>query len=215
MTLVEPDRVRVARVGLATASGPGPVAWNATHGLRRADEALFLTGDEDLVELAGVVEYRITREGVPGLLFEQADVEGAVAVVGRGELPRRDPADALGLDPGRPSPRAGGRGRAGLRERLAASGVTVAVDHVRVVDAHPPREVVPAYRDVSAAVSDVERFRNDAEAFAAEQRWGARAEAADPPGPRRRRIRPPEGPGRGRPQGLPRPPVRPTPSGPT
>ena len=27
------------------------------------------------------------------------------------------------------------------------------------------------------AVSDVERFRNDAEAFAAEQRWGAKAEA--------------------------------------
>ncbi len=56
--------------------------------------------------------------------------------------------------------------------------MTVAVDHVRVVDAHPPREVVPAYRDVSAAVSDVERFRNDAEAFAAEQRWAAKAEAA-------------------------------------
>jgi regulator of protease activity HflC (stomatin/prohibitin superfamily) len=55
--------------------------------------------------------------------------------------------------------------------------VTVAIDHVRVVDAHPPREVVPAYRDVSAAVSDVERFRNGAEAFAAEQRWGAKAEA--------------------------------------
>ena len=65
-----------------------------------------------------------------------------------------------------------------LSDRLAASGVAVAVDHVRVVDAHPPREVVPAYRDVSAAASDVERFRNDAEAFAAERRWSARGEAA-------------------------------------
>ena len=35
--------------------------------------------------------------------------------------------------------------------------LAIAVDRVRVVDAHPPREVVPAYRDVSAAVSDVER----------------------------------------------------------
>ncbi len=49
VTLVEPDRARVARVGLSTPSGSGPLAWNATHGTRRADEALFLTGDEDLV----------------------------------------------------------------------------------------------------------------------------------------------------------------------
>ena len=46
-----------------------------------------------------------------------------------------------------------------------------------MVDAHPPREVVPAYRDVSAAVSDAERYRNEAEAYAAEQHWSALAEA--------------------------------------
>ena len=51
VTLVEPDRARVARVGLSTPSGTGPVAWNATHGTKRADEALFLTGDEDLVAI--------------------------------------------------------------------------------------------------------------------------------------------------------------------
>ena len=66
---------------------------------------------------------------------------------------------------------------ASLRTRLAAIGLPVAVDRARVVDAHPPREVVPAYRDVSAAVSDVERYRNDAEAFAAERRWSSTAEA--------------------------------------
>ena len=177
VTLVEPDRVRVARVGLSTPSGAGPVAWNATHGTRRADEALFLTGDEDLVELAGVVEYRVTREGVPGFLFEQADVEGAVASSSEAsfrDAVLRTPSGSILV----------GRRRGlemeiaqGVRERLEASGVTVAIDHVRVVDAHPPREVVPAYRDVSAAVSDVERFRNDAEAFAAERRWAAKAEA--------------------------------------
>lgn len=40
-----------------------------------------------------------------------------------------------------------------------------------------PREVVPAYRDVSAAVSDAARFRNEAETYAAEQHWSGRAEA--------------------------------------
>ena len=51
------------------------------------------------------------------------------------------------------------------------------VDRVRVVDAHPPREVVPAYRDVSAAVSDAERSLNQARADAAQRHWSALAEA--------------------------------------
>jgi len=54
--------VRVARIGLAGQASPAavPVAWNATHGARRDESALFLTGDENLVELSGVVEYRYT-----------------------------------------------------------------------------------------------------------------------------------------------------------
>src|SRR5262249_20713127 len=64
-----------------------------------------------------------------------------------------------------------------LRERLASTDLPVLVDRVRVVDAHPPREVVPAYRDVSAAVSDAERFLNEARGYAAEQHWSALADA--------------------------------------
>ncbi len=64
-----------------------------------------------------------------------------------------------------------------LQERLAQSGLDVQVDRVRVIDAHPPREVVPAYRDVSAAVSDAERSLNQARADAAQRKWSAKAEA--------------------------------------
>ena len=64
-----------------------------------------------------------------------------------------------------------------LQQRLQASGLGVLVDRVRVVDAHPPREVVPAYRDVSAAVSDAERSLNQARADAAQRHWSALAEA--------------------------------------
>ena len=46
-----------------------------------------------------------------------------------------------------------------------------------VVDAHPPREVVPAYRDVSAAVSDAERSLNQARGEASRRHWSALAEA--------------------------------------
>ena len=67
-----------------------------------------------------------------------------------------------------------------------------------MVDAHPPREVVPAYRDVAAAVSDVERYRNEAEAYAAEQHWSALAEAQGRRDAAATRSRAAQGPRRGR-----------------
>jgi Cu+-exporting ATPase len=183
VTIVEPDAVRVARVGLAAptsqaaASASVPIAWNATHGTRRDESALFLTGDEGLVELAAIVEYRYTEDGVAALMFGASAIEPIVESAAEGVF-----REAIGRAPLESILVAGRREferevEASLRTRLAAIGLPVAVDRARVVDAHPPREVVPAYRDVSAAVSDVERYRNDAEAFAAERHWGSIAEA--------------------------------------
>jgi Cu+-exporting ATPase len=179
VTKVEPDLVRVARVGLAVPRSDerGPVAWSASHGARRDESALFFTGDENLVELAGVVEYRYTDAGVADLVFGVADVDAGVRAAAEGvfrEAVGRTPLESILVSGRRELERDLERR---LRDRLGASGWRVAVDRVRVVDAHPPREVVPAYRDVSAAVSDVERARNDAEAYAAERHWSALAEA--------------------------------------
>jgi Cu+-exporting ATPase len=174
----EPDLVRVVCVGLAgPRAGNAAVAWGSTHGGRRDDAALFFTGDENLVELAGVVEYRWTAAGMPALIFGTAALESTVLATADGvlrEVIGRTPLDDI-LGARRREVERVIEGR--LRERLAADGLTVSVDRVRVVDAHPPREVVPAYRDVSAAVSDAARFRNEAEAYAAETRLTARAEA--------------------------------------
>jgi Cu+-exporting ATPase len=179
VTVVEPGLVRVVRVGL-----PGPssaatstVAWSASHGVRRDEGALFFTGDENLVELAGVVEYHFTERGVPALLFGVASVDASVSATAEGafreEVGRAKLDDVLADGRKRFEDEVGRR----LRARLEADGLPVAVDRVRVVDAHPPREVVPAYRDVAAAVSDAERYRNQAEAYASERRLSASAEA--------------------------------------
>jgi P-type Cu+ transporter len=179
VTVVEPDLIRVARIGLAgpPATASGPVAWNASHGARRDESALFFTGDENLVELAGVVEYRWTRAGVPAALFGVASVEAGVQAAAESAF--REAIGATPLEAILVGARRGVEDRVGrsLQGRLDAAGIAVAVARVRIVDAHPPREVVPAYRDVSAAVSDAERYRNDAEGYAAERRWSARAEA--------------------------------------
>src|SRR5207237_1287250 len=83
---IEPDRSRLARVGLPgpTSAAVKPVGWSATHGVRRDESALFFTGDENLVELAGVVEYRFAESGLPGLLFGVTDVEDVVSAAAEG-----------------------------------------------------------------------------------------------------------------------------------
>jgi Cu+-exporting ATPase len=177
--VVEPDRSRLARIGL---SGPAsaavqPVAWNATHGGGRDESALFFTGDENLVELAGVVEYRYGAAGLAGLLFNVADVENTVGRTAEGIF--REAVGRTTLEAILVSGRDEFEGVVGqeLQQRLQAAGLGIVIERVRVVDAHPPREVVPAYRDVSSAVSDAERSLNQARAQAAERHWSALAEA--------------------------------------
>jgi Cu+-exporting ATPase len=178
--LVEPMQSRLARVGLfgPAASSPKAVGWNATHGAPRDESALFFTGDENLVELAGVVEYRFTEAALPQLLFGVADIGAGVTAAAEGAIREeagRNPLEAI-LVSGRSEFETGLTAR--LQERLGAMGLGVIVDRVRVVDAHPPREVVPAYRDVAAAVSDAARLKNQAAAAAAQRHFEALAEAA-------------------------------------
>jgi regulator of protease activity HflC (stomatin/prohibitin superfamily) len=179
VTVVEPERSRVARVGLTApiAATSSSIAWGARHGVQRDESALFFTGDENMVELAGVVEYHFTESGLPSLFFTVADVDQAVAAASEGifrEETARTPLESILVGARREFELELGRH---LQRRLDTSGLEVVVDRVRVVDAHPPREVVPAYRDVSAAVSDAERSLNQARAEAAQRRLAAHAEA--------------------------------------
>jgi Cu+-exporting ATPase len=176
---VEPMQSRLARIGLRGPAAPfeQAVGWSATHGAPRDESALFFTGDENLVELAGVVEYRFTESELPRLLFGVADVAASVTAAAEGvmrEEAGRSPLETI-LVGNRSEFETGLTMR--LQERLRAGGVGVVVDRVRLVDAHPPREVVPAYRDVSASVSDAARSQNQAQADAAQRHFGALAEA--------------------------------------
>jgi Cu+-exporting ATPase len=179
VTVVEPARSRLARIGLPAQRSAtiNPVGWNATHGVRRDESALFFTGDENLVEMAGVVEYRFTEAELAELLFGVADVENTVSRAAEGafrEVVGRMPLEAILVSRRSEFERAVGQV---LQQRLQAARPGVLIERVRVVDAHPPREVVPAYRDVSSAVSDAERSLNQARAAAAERHWSAIAEA--------------------------------------
>ncbi len=124
-----------------------------------------------------MVEYRFTEPALPKLLFGVADVGASVTAAAEGamrEVVGMSPLEAILVS--RRSEFENGI-TARLQDRLDASGLGVVVDRVRLVDAHPPREVVPAYRDVSAAVSDAARSQNQARADAAERHFAALADA--------------------------------------
>jgi Cu+-exporting ATPase len=180
VALVEPDRSRIARVGLRGPAAPraSALGWSASHGAPRDESALFFTGDENLVELAAVVEYRFTEASLPALLFGVTSAADAVTATAEGVMREnvgRTSQESI-LVSGRRELEAGLARQ--LQDRLRAMGLALAIDRVRVVDAHPPREVVPAYRDVSAAVSDAERSLNLARGEAAKTQQFALAEAA-------------------------------------
>ena len=159
VTRLAPGRVRSVEVGFRSGS-PGTVGWESPHNrgnaARADDEALLITGDGQLVEVAATAEYRLdpSPEALRAVAFGAVDPEAALrplaestvrSVVGRRRL------DDL-LTTGRPD--AERASKAGLQGRIDASKLGLVITAVSFQDVHPPLSVVDAYRDVSRAESD-------------------------------------------------------------
>ncbi|HEV3003552.1 MAG TPA: cation-translocating P-type ATPase family protein [Pirellulales bacterium] len=179
-----PARVRTVEIGLSSTRSPDAgnnpaIEWNTPHdatGGKRNEEAVALTGDQSLVEIAAAVQYRIddlrawhftardpqrllqattqsvVRQVLAGRPLLSDDTQGRSAAaeiltIGRGELERE------------------------IRDRLQAEvdslgmGVRVLDDGVCLIDVHPPLAVVDAFRDVSSAFKERERRKNEADAY--------------------------------------------------
>jgi Cu+-exporting ATPase len=182
LTRLAPGRLKGVEVGFRSGSA-GTVGWESSHGRgTRAtadDEALLITGDGQLVEVAATAEYRLdpSPEALRAVAFGVVDPEAALrplaestvrAVVGRRTLD-----DLL----------ARGRGDAEaaclaeMQGRVDASRLGLVVVRVSFQDVHPPLPVVDAYRDVSRAEGDRERKRIEGETWLATRVALAEAQA--------------------------------------
>jgi HflK protein len=183
---IDAGRVRVMELGFRTlrpqkqSVEPAAYEWNVAHSTGRyvqnLDEALMLTGDQNLVTTNAVVQYTIDRPD--DYLFHLADPEGTLrgvaessirSVFGTGEL------DVL-LTTGRAALEA--RAREEMQKRVERYGAGIRVLSVRLQDVHPPLEVVDAFREVSTAFEEKNRLINEAEAYRNEQIALARGQAA-------------------------------------
>ena len=171
---VKPHLVRTVEVGYRTLAGgeeAGGYEWENPHEAgayeKKTDESLRLTGDETVLDVNVAVQYRI---GNPhDYLFHVADeaalcravAESAVRqVIGGGT------ADDV-LTDARPDLERAIADVAGQVFEQYESGIEVV--EVRLLDVHPPMQVVPAFREVASALEEKRTVANQAEAYANEQ----------------------------------------------
>ncbi len=168
VTRVEPDRLRMAAVGsprgaTSTEAGAEPsYEWNVRHaGFDETPplERLMLTGDENLVEVAARIHYRVADTAA----FAFAAADPARLVETSAERSLRTVLAGHSLDDVLTGQRDGieNAWRAHLAALLEGLGAGVEVVSATVQDAHPPLDVVDAFRDAGAyrRANDLHRFR--------------------------------------------------------
>ena len=174
ITRVRPGQARSVEVGFRSelpGSAPASVGWGNTHergiAARAGDEALLMTGDGQLVEVAASAEFRLdpSDEGLRKAVFGGPDMDAALRPLAessiRAEVARRSLESLLTKGRGDAEEAAAGR----LRGLVAASGLGVRITRLAFQDVHPPLAVVDSYRDVSRAESDKLRRAIEGETF--------------------------------------------------
>jgi HflK protein len=176
LTRVQARRVRVVEIGFRTdarSAGAEPAAyeWNVQHRSgrfqRKPEEALMLTGDQNMIELNATIHYDLARPDE--FVFSQADGEATVRAAAEGSL--EAVVTNAALDDVLTTGRIGieDRVKRELQARLDRYRSGIRVLGVRLEDVHPSLEVVDAFREVSGAFEEKNRMVNEAEGYRNEQ----------------------------------------------
>lgn len=191
VTTLKPQHLQVVEIGFRTlgteqspsqapTSEPAAYEWNTQHRTgryeKKQDEALILTGDENLIEVNAVVQYAV--QSADSFLFSTTDPETLVRVASESVL--RGLAGSATLDHFLTTGRAPieDKARELIQGRLEAYHSGVRVVAVQLQDVHPSVAVVEAFRNVSTAFEEKNKLINQAETYRNEQLQLARGQAA-------------------------------------
>jgi membrane protease subunit HflK len=171
-TVVDIAQVRRAEVGFRT------VADRSTRGGTRTmpEEALMLTGDENIVEVQLFVQYRVQdpvkfsfgADDPEGILHTSAEV-ALRSAVGRNTIDYT-------MTEGRVEVQE--QAKSALQELLDAYQTGLLVTEARLLVVDPPSEVRDAFHDVVRALEDRDRLVKEAEGYREDVVPKARGEAA-------------------------------------
>jgi len=204
LTRVQARRVRVVEIGFRTNTTtpdaePAAYEWNVQHRSgrfqRRPEEALMLTGDQNMIELNATIHYDLARPDE--FVFGQLDGEATVRAAAESSV--QSVVTGTSLDEVLTTGRAAieQRVKSELQARFDRYRSGIRVLSVRLEDVHPSLEVVDAFRDVSGAFEEKNRKINEAEGYRNEQvalaRGNAKASLAEASGYSVERINRAEG----------------------
>lgn len=130
------------------------------------EESLMLTGDENIVDVDFTVLWRIKPAGAADYLFNIQNPEGTVKAVAESAMRA-----AIGRSNIQPI-LTGARTAIELnvqeqmQKTLDNYGAGILIAQVQMQKVDPPAQVIDAFRDVQAALSDQDRLQNEAQSYA-------------------------------------------------
>ncbi len=159
-TVIKPrvTKVRRLEIGFRTIS-PGPPARYRNV----PEESLMLTGDENIVSVEFIVQYKIKDPAA--YLFNVKDIPKTVkdaAEAAMREVIGRTPIDEA-LTTGKFRIQQETKGL--LQDILDRYDCGLTVVAVQLQDVHPPQAVLDAFKDVASAKEDMSKYINEAEAY--------------------------------------------------
>ncbi|HEX2527279.1 MAG TPA: FtsH protease activity modulator HflK [Geminicoccus sp.] len=173
--VLKPQVTRVNRVEVGFRSSGVTTAGSRINAREVPEEALMLTGDENIVDINFVVFWRISDPAL--FLFNIRDPAETVKAAAESAV-----RELVGQTPIAEATTEGRRqieqqGREIIQNLMNEYGSGIVIDEVQLQKADPPQEVIDAFRDVQRAMADRERAQNEAEAFANDIIPRARGEA--------------------------------------
>ena len=162
-TVETPKVTRNNRVEVGFRAVGDNTVGRAEIGRQVPEEALMLTGDENIVDINFSVFWQIADAGK--FLFNVRSPETTIKAVAEStmrEIIGQTPI-ALALAEGRAKIQGAVQER--MQKTLDDYGAGVNVKEVQLLKVDPPNEVIDAFRDVQRARADQERLRNEAEAY--------------------------------------------------
>ncbi len=169
------DVVQRIEIGFRTIQGTDPPQYRGFDEPDMLSEGQILTGDENIINLSAIVQYRIkdskaylfnVRDQVSTLRdISEASIRLVVgdnavdAVLTTGKVEIADRIHQL------------------VQEMADDYGLGVTIVAVQLMDVQPPTQVADAFKDVATAREDMQAYINDAEGYRNEQLPEARADS--------------------------------------
>ena len=139
------------------------------------EESLMLTGDQNIIDIDFTVQWKISDAG--RYLFEIRDPEATVKIAAESAM--REIIGRTDLQPALTESRGEveAQTKTLLQEVLTEYQAGIEITELKLQDVQPPPPVIDAFNDVQRALQDLDRLRNEADAYRNDILPRARGEA--------------------------------------